>query len=350
MRLYRRFLAARCHLVVDDYFAPGAPDKEATTRSQLAALEQQQIVESLGCTVGARGSVGSTSVWGHVLGLTMLECSRDVIWAVGRSIANESQRRTICPTTANSALGDRRTVLVVTETDAADARQPSGPDATISASSSEIAQMIAASPDLLERVTAIVAVRVPASIGSSVFVGGVSNGQCSAETKRILTGATLLLMKTSSCDVAGWSEIEGLRRLGGCAPDDAASVSRGWFRRIDFDEHGERLARAYRFNGADSSCSRPSDVQAGVGRTRVNVGRGAVERSPGRRKGDVGSLCSIRRDAATAAASCFTRQYSAFRRWPLFSLGKPRVFLIDPCRSAEINLDGAEKSFDAAAA
>ena len=46
--LYRRFLAPRCHLVVDDYHSPGAPDKEATTRIQLDALEQQRVVESFG--------------------------------------------------------------------------------------------------------------------------------------------------------------------------------------------------------------------------------------------------------------------------------------------------------------
>lgn len=46
--LYRRFLAARCYLVVDDYYAPGAPEKEATTRNQLAALEQRHVVESFG--------------------------------------------------------------------------------------------------------------------------------------------------------------------------------------------------------------------------------------------------------------------------------------------------------------
>ena len=46
--LYGRFLAARCYLVVDDYYAPGAPEKEATTRSQLVALEQRHVVESFG--------------------------------------------------------------------------------------------------------------------------------------------------------------------------------------------------------------------------------------------------------------------------------------------------------------
>ena len=46
--LYGRFLAARCCLVVDDYYAPGALDKEVTTRNQLATLEQQHVVESFG--------------------------------------------------------------------------------------------------------------------------------------------------------------------------------------------------------------------------------------------------------------------------------------------------------------
>ena len=103
-------------------------------------------------------------------------------------------------------------VLVVTET--ADARQPSESDATISVSSSELAQMIAASPDLLERV-----------IRSSPFMcrpasetvpswRALVKGQCSADTRRALMGATLLLLRISSDDVAGWSEVEGLRRLG----------------------------------------------------------------------------------------------------------------------------------------
>ena len=40
------------------------------------------------------------------------------------------------------------------------------------------------------------------------------NGECGPDTKRVLTGATLLLMKGICCDGAGWSEIEGLRQLG----------------------------------------------------------------------------------------------------------------------------------------
>ena len=105
-------------------------------------------------------------------------------------------------------------VLVVTETDAANACEPSGQVATISASSSELAQMIAASPDLLERVIrSSLSVCRPASEAVSSWAA-LADGQCSPETKRVLTGATLLLMKISFCDVAGWSEIEGLRRVG----------------------------------------------------------------------------------------------------------------------------------------
>ena len=105
-------------------------------------------------------------------------------------------------------------VLVVTETDATDASQPLGPDATISASQSEIAQMIAASPDLLQRVTrSSLSVRRPA-LETMASWAELGSGQCSAETKRILAGSTLLLMKTNFCDAAGWTEMEGLRRLG----------------------------------------------------------------------------------------------------------------------------------------
>ena len=46
--LYKHFLAERCYLVVDDYYAPGAPEKEATTRNQLAALEGRHVIESFG--------------------------------------------------------------------------------------------------------------------------------------------------------------------------------------------------------------------------------------------------------------------------------------------------------------
>jgi predicted O-methyltransferase YrrM len=46
--LYGRLLAPRCYLIVDDYYAPGAPEKEATTRNQLVALEQRGVVESFG--------------------------------------------------------------------------------------------------------------------------------------------------------------------------------------------------------------------------------------------------------------------------------------------------------------
>ena len=165
-------------------------------------------------------------------------------------------------------------VLVVTET--ADARQPSGPDTTISASSSELAQMIAASPDLLERVTrSSLSMCRPASEAVSSW-GALIKGQCSVETKRVLTGATLLLMKISSCDVAGWSEIEGLRRLGvarlmmphpyredGSVLSLSMNTANVWRERFDL----MALTRA---------AVGPPDVQAGMGRTRIDVGRRAV--------------------------------------------------------------------------
>lgn len=140
-------------------------------------------------------------------------------------------------------------VLVVTETDAADARRPSGQDATISASSSELAQMIAASPDLLERVTqsSLSAAR-PASEGASSWAA-LATGLCSAETKRVLTGATLLLMKGGFCDTAGWPEIEGLRRLGVARVmmphpyrDDGSVVSLSMNIASVFREHVDLLA------------------------------------------------------------------------------------------------------------
>lgn len=46
--LYRPFLLPRCYLVVDDYYAPGAPEKEATTRNNVDALQQRGVVESFG--------------------------------------------------------------------------------------------------------------------------------------------------------------------------------------------------------------------------------------------------------------------------------------------------------------
>ena len=46
--LYKPFLMPQCYLVVDDYYAPGAPEKEATTRNNVDALQQRGIVESFG--------------------------------------------------------------------------------------------------------------------------------------------------------------------------------------------------------------------------------------------------------------------------------------------------------------
>ncbi len=104
-------------------------------------------------------------------------------------------------------------VLAVTEVHAA-GDQHLEQHAAISASLSELAQMIAASPDLLERVTrSSLSAGQPASAVASSWAA-LSNGECSVETKQLLTGSTLLLMKTGFCDVVGWSEMDGLRRLG----------------------------------------------------------------------------------------------------------------------------------------
>jgi predicted O-methyltransferase YrrM len=48
IKLYRPTLAPRAYLVVDDYYAPGAPEKEATTRLQIDELERQGIIQSFG--------------------------------------------------------------------------------------------------------------------------------------------------------------------------------------------------------------------------------------------------------------------------------------------------------------
>ena len=104
-------------------------------------------------------------------------------------------------------------VLVVTEIDA-EGDQQSEHYATISASSSELAQMIAASPDLLVRVTrSSLSVCRPALEAASSWAA-LAKGECSVETRQVLAGSTLLLIKTGFCVVAGWSEMEGLRRLG----------------------------------------------------------------------------------------------------------------------------------------
>src|SRR5688572_13686066 len=86
--------------------------------------------------------------------------------------------------------------------------------APISASLGELAQMIAASPELLARVTrSSLSAAQPASAGASSWAA-LSNGECSLETKQLLTGSTLLLVKTGFCVTVGWAEMDGLRRLG----------------------------------------------------------------------------------------------------------------------------------------
>jgi cephalosporin hydroxylase len=48
VNLYCPFLSSRAYLVVDDYYSPGAPEKEAPTRSQLDNLAKRGVVESFG--------------------------------------------------------------------------------------------------------------------------------------------------------------------------------------------------------------------------------------------------------------------------------------------------------------
>jgi predicted O-methyltransferase YrrM len=46
--LYGGLLAPNAYLIVDDYYAPGAPEKEETTRAQIDRLESDGVVESFG--------------------------------------------------------------------------------------------------------------------------------------------------------------------------------------------------------------------------------------------------------------------------------------------------------------
>ena len=106
-------------------------------------------------------------------------------------------------------------VLVVTEIETSDGRESSmKPDATMLGASSALAQVIAASPDLMKCVTRSTLARGrPVSEPVSSWAA-LAEGRCSEQTKQALTGSTLLLMKADFCEAASWSEIEGLRLLG----------------------------------------------------------------------------------------------------------------------------------------
>ena len=97
-------------------------------------------------------------------------------------------------------------VFVVTEQNAA--------DVTISASSAELIQMIMACPDLLERVNRSTSSAVTPALEQVASWTALTRGLFSARIRQLVAGATLLLIKTSFLEVAGWSEMEGLRRLG----------------------------------------------------------------------------------------------------------------------------------------
>lgn len=104
-------------------------------------------------------------------------------------------------------------VLVVTEV-GADTQPSSEQDAMISASTSELVQMIGSCPELLERVKSSPPSVCRLASETLPSWAALAKGQCSVQTRQVVAGATLFLMKTGFSDAAGWSEMEGLRRLG----------------------------------------------------------------------------------------------------------------------------------------
>ena len=46
--LYRRLLSPKAYLIVDDYYAPGNPEKEATTRREIDELARRGVIEAFG--------------------------------------------------------------------------------------------------------------------------------------------------------------------------------------------------------------------------------------------------------------------------------------------------------------
>lgn len=140
-----------------------------------------------------------------------------------------------------SGIADR--VLVATAS--ADPSHPSlTRDTAISAST--LARIIAASPDLLKCISG------SSSLGSRplsetvISWAALASGECSAETKRALAGATVLFLSADFCEAVGWLEIDGLRRLGvarlmmphpyledGSVISLSMRVASGWRERID---------------------------------------------------------------------------------------------------------------------
>ena len=98
-------------------------------------------------------------------------------------------------------------VLVVTESSS-----PNTLDAKIPVSASELMELVAACPDLAQRVAATATCQ-PLLQRPAAWTA-FTNGRCEAQTQNAIQGATLLLMNGSPSAVAGWSEMDGLRRQG----------------------------------------------------------------------------------------------------------------------------------------
>ena len=146
--------------------------------------------------------------------------------------------------------------------------------------SSELSQMIAASPDLLERVTrSSLSAAQPASAGASSWAA-LSNGECSLETKQLYSPARLCcLVKNWFLRHSGWSEMDGLRRLG-----VARLMMRHPYRGdgsilVISMNRASAWRELFRFESTYPSSNRPPDVQAGSGRKWIAVGCGTIKRS-----------------------------------------------------------------------
>ena len=48
IELYQSMLSQHAYLIVDDYYAPGNPEKEATTRRQIDGLVRQRLIKAFG--------------------------------------------------------------------------------------------------------------------------------------------------------------------------------------------------------------------------------------------------------------------------------------------------------------
>ncbi len=109
------------------------------------------------------------------------------------------------------SIADR--VLIATETEVAGASQPSiARNSAVSAST--LARIIAASPDLLKCIAGSSTTVFRPLSETVISWAALAEGQCSAETKRALAGATVLLLRAGFCEAVGWFEVDGLRRLG----------------------------------------------------------------------------------------------------------------------------------------